>query len=1374
MPPKKAQEKQKARVIEDKTFGLKNKNKSSKVKQYVEQVTHQVQQSGNRKERELAEQRKKEQEAKKRSEEQRKAELAELFKPIVQQQKVPFGVDPKTVLCAYFKAGQCQKGTKCKFSHDLNIERKSLKADLYTDVREKPEDNMEDWDQKKLEDAVRQKHTEKDNANKPTDIVCKYFIEAIETRKYGWFWECPNGGSKCKYRHALPPGFVLKKKETEEERRAREEEEKENQITIEDFLETERHNLGSDLTPVTSETFAKWKADRKERERRDQEELLKSRMEEFKKMKAGMKTGMTFSGRELFDFNPEYARNDADDAGAMDEYLREDGASDAESDGGAGAGEQFRNSAYADGSLDQDTVHLEDIGDDDGEYELDRSAGPSRVRVDEDLFANEDLGDDDDDDEEEQEEEEEDGDGDAFAVYEFGANVTRNSKSEQSLPIAPYIPQLGGSLNPTRLDSLDSLTPAHPSHSLAHTKTQSPSPAKSSLFTSHSEPVLNSAVSSSSTRKQQQQQRQPLLAEQEQQRELSARSPPITPLQKQFSRIIDDFRPSHFYIENIVRAAFNRIKMATAAPQPSLDALTVLYASQTGNAESIAKHIHEEALLRGFDSSCFVADDVEKVDWNTASVVVVVTSTTGDGDHPDNSIKFWKWLRRGKNPDPAVVLKGRAYTILGLGDTNYTNFNQPAKRLDRRLVELGAKSILAKGLADEATGLEATVDPWIVKLWATLEQFVKRDAVKAQAFAAREAADGARLKLGLGLGLGQGSGSKSTDSAGSSVAAQSDSAAPAPASAPASASVDIEMPQAASTLPAPLADLPVSAPVSAPAPAPAPAPAATPMDLDSVGAASYADCYAPHPLHFADLAALENATQLTGIPKLPAQFIDVTATGLTRAQTSIFSLLQTPVAPPPPSPSSLALLDPSSSSESIAVPATADAPVYSANAPFAAKIASVRCLSGSRALEKILELELDVAASSYTYLPGDAFGILAPNPKELVTGITERLGLAAGDHVVDILPKTASSTSGLPFTTAIQPTYAEILTHFLELHALPKRAFFRVLADHTTDPAEKKLLLFLSSTQGAEAYRQLRAQQPTLLDILSTFPSCTPPFSALIENLPRLQPRYYSVACAPTTHPGRVRFAFNVVAYRTLVTLGSTTISKPVKGLCSSWLDTLVSSVSQSSASVDISALNIVVPFFPRAISSTGFHLPRDVLGLTDAASTLPTHIPTPLVLIAAGTGISPFISFLEALKAERSMGRDPQRTVWLIYGHRFGGPTGDGLYDQEIRSYVESGVITRYIECLSREPAASEPHPSQPKYVQDAIHQHKETLWDLMELSDASFYVCGSLAVGKSVNDTLAHIAMTHKFGMENIEQALKYLSDKTFAKKYLKDIWG
>lgn len=40
--------------------------------------------------------------------------------------------------------------------------------------------------------------------------VCKYFLDAVEKKQYGWFWVCPNGGKECHYRHALPPGYVLK------------------------------------------------------------------------------------------------------------------------------------------------------------------------------------------------------------------------------------------------------------------------------------------------------------------------------------------------------------------------------------------------------------------------------------------------------------------------------------------------------------------------------------------------------------------------------------------------------------------------------------------------------------------------------------------------------------------------------------------------------------------------------------------------------------------------------------------------------------------------------------------------------------------------------------------------------------------------------------------------------------------------------------------------------------------------------------------------------------------------------------------------------------------------------------------------------------
>nr|KAK5447037.1 Translation machinery-associated protein 46 [Exophiala xenobiotica] len=264
MPPKGKpadQPKKTKATVDDKTFGMKNK-KGGAVKKQIAQLQAQAKSNKSpeekRKEAEK-EQRKKEKEAA----EAAKAEAAELFKP-VQVQKVPFGVDPKTVLCQFFKQGHCDKGKKCKFSHDLDAGKKMAKRDLYQDTREeekeeKEKDTMDDWDEEKLRNVVKSKHG---NPRTTTDKVCKYFIQAVEDGKYGWFWTCPNGGDKCMYRHSLPPGFVLK---TREQRRA----EKElmdksplKTLTLEDFLESERHKLTGTLTPVTPESFAKWKKER--------------------------------------------------------------------------------------------------------------------------------------------------------------------------------------------------------------------------------------------------------------------------------------------------------------------------------------------------------------------------------------------------------------------------------------------------------------------------------------------------------------------------------------------------------------------------------------------------------------------------------------------------------------------------------------------------------------------------------------------------------------------------------------------------------------------------------------------------------------------------------------------------------------------------------------------------------------------------------------------------------------------------------------------------------------------------------------------------------------------------------------------------------
>lgn len=275
MPPKKQanEPKKKKATVEDKTFGLKNK-KGGAAKKQIQQMNAQAASNKNDSEKKK-EAEKKQREAEKKAQEQAKKDQLELFKP-VQVQKVAFGVDPKTVLCIFFKQGHCDKGRKCKFSHDPNVERKAAKKDLYTDSRDekaeeeekKQKDTMDDWDEEKLRSVVLSKHG---NPRTTTDKVCKFFIEAVENQKYGWFWTCPNGGAKCMYKHSLPPGFILKTKEQRAAEKALRDKSPLNTLTLEDWLDSERHKLTGTLTPVNPETFAAWKKGRLDKKAAEQQ-----------------------------------------------------------------------------------------------------------------------------------------------------------------------------------------------------------------------------------------------------------------------------------------------------------------------------------------------------------------------------------------------------------------------------------------------------------------------------------------------------------------------------------------------------------------------------------------------------------------------------------------------------------------------------------------------------------------------------------------------------------------------------------------------------------------------------------------------------------------------------------------------------------------------------------------------------------------------------------------------------------------------------------------------------------------------------------------------------------------------------------------------
>ncbi|TRY69277.1 hypothetical protein TCAL_12164 [Tigriopus californicus] len=147
----------------------------------------------------------------------------------------------------------------------------------------------------------------------------------------------------------------------------------------------------------------------------------------------------------------------------------------------------------------------------------------------------------------------------------------------------------------------------------------------------------------------------------------------------------------------------------------------LIFGSVTGKAESIAELIAEEAAKRGFAPDLQCMDGVGKAyDLSKEKVVLIVSSTTGDGDQPENAERLWRKIK--KRSVPSDYLAHLRFTILGLGDSNYTQFCNGPKTIHSRFLDLGAKTFYEPDWADDGVGLELVVEPWIENLWSALEK----------------------------------------------------------------------------------------------------------------------------------------------------------------------------------------------------------------------------------------------------------------------------------------------------------------------------------------------------------------------------------------------------------------------------------------------------------------------------------------------------------------------------------------------------------------------------------------------------------------------------------------------------------------------------
>ncbi|MGC4391897.1 diflavin oxidoreductase [Agrobacterium sp. M50-1] len=127
--------------------------------------------------------------------------------------------------------------------------------------------------------------------------------------------------------------------------------------------------------------------------------------------------------------------------------------------------------------------------------------------------------------------------------------------------------------------------------------------------------------------------------------------------------------------------------VAAAAPKAATSVLNILFGTQTGNAEALAMDIAVVARAQGMRPVVAALDDVSMDGLSVMKRVIVVTSTYGEGEMPDNAQLFWEALAA----DTAPRLDEMNFAVLALGDTGYDGFCQAGKLIDMRFEQLGGK-----------------------------------------------------------------------------------------------------------------------------------------------------------------------------------------------------------------------------------------------------------------------------------------------------------------------------------------------------------------------------------------------------------------------------------------------------------------------------------------------------------------------------------------------------------------------------------------------------------------------------------------------------------------------------------------------------------
>jgi NADPH-dependent sulfite reductase flavoprotein alpha-component len=365
-----------------------------------------------------------------------------------------------------------------------------------------------------------------------------------------------------------------------------------------------------------------------------------------------------------------------------------------------------------------------------------------------------------------------------------------------------------------------------------------------------------------------------------------------------------------------------------------------------------------------------------------------------------------------------------------------------------------------------------------------------------------------------------------------------------------------------------------------------------------------------------------------------------------------------------------------------------------------ARLVGNRLLSRAGADKEVRRFTFDTSGTDLAYEAGDALGVRPVNAPALVAEWLAVTGVDAGSAVA------VDGVGEVPF--------GEALHRHLDITRITPD-LLRFVAERARDKHELRRLLRPDNRDGLAQWSWGRQA----VDVLAEY-AVRASAEEWAGVLRKLQPRLYSISSSPLADPHRVSLTVSVVRYESLH-------GRARGGVCSPFL---------ADAEPDTE-----VPVFVQR--SPHFRPPADAS--------------TPMVMVGPGTGVAPFVGFLEE---RRALGHHAPN--WLFFGeqHR----ATDFYYEDELTALRDEGILTRLDTAFSRDQRNK-------VYVQDRMREHGPELWHWLR-DGARFYVCGDASrMAKDVDRALRDIAMTH--GGLGEAEAAAYVKQLAADKRYVRDVY-